>query len=113
MAKSRTRDRIGEEDIAAIIAAVARHPGGADRETIAKALPRKLAPRTLQFWLKNLIDDGRLRSEGAKRAVRYHVPATTITTAAPVTTLPETETAAVVPVSPVGAAIQQYLSKPV
>jgi hypothetical protein len=114
MAKSRTRDRIGEEDIAAIIAAVARHPGGADRETIAKALPRKLAPRTLQFWLKNLVDDGRLRSEGAKRAVRYHVPATTITTA-PVTTLPETETeaAAVVPVSPVGAAIQQYLSKPV
>jgi hypothetical protein len=114
MAKSRTRDRIGEEDIAAIIAAVAHHPSGADRETIAKALPRKLAPRTLQFWLKNLVGDGRLRIEGVKRAVRYHAapsPAPLV----PGATLPETETEApvVVPVSPVGAAIQQYLSQPV
>jgi hypothetical protein len=111
MAKSRTRDRVGEDDIAAIIAAVERYPGGADRETIAKAMPRKLAPRTLQFWLKNLVDDGRLRSEGVKRAVRYHVPTMTAARASVAET--ETEAAAVVPVSPVGAAIQQYLGQPV
>jgi hypothetical protein len=113
MPKSRIRDRVGEDDVAAMIAAVERYPGGASRENIAKALPRKLAPRTLQFWLKNLVESGRLTSDGVKRAVRYHLPTTT--SPAPGTTVPETETgaAAVVPVSPVGAAIQQYLSKPV
>jgi len=115
MPKSRTRDRVREDDVAAIIAAVERYPAGARRENIAKALPRKLAPRTLQFWLKNLIESGRLTSDGVKRAVRYHLPTTTLSALAPGTTVPETETgaAAVVPVSPVGAAIQQYLSKPV
>lgn len=74
MPKSRTRDRVGEDDVAAIIAAVARYPGGAGRENIAAALPRKLASRTLQFWLKNLVESGRLTSKGVKRAVKYHVP---------------------------------------
>lgn len=115
MPERRIRDRIGEDDVAAIIAAVGRHPGGASRETIAKALPRKLAPRTLQFWLKNLVESGRLRSEGVKRAVRYHLPTTMTAALAPDATVPETETGAavVVPVSPVGAAIRNYLSKPV
>lgn len=111
MPKRRTRDRIGEDDIAAIIAAVERYPGGASRDNIVKALPRKLAPRTLQFWLKSLVESGRLTSEGIKKGARYHVPAAL----APGATVPERETgaAAAVPVSPVGAAIQDYLSKPV
>jgi hypothetical protein len=113
MPKKRTRDRIEEADIAAIIAAVERHPSGASRENIVTALPRKLAPRTLQFWLKNLVESGRLTSEGAKRGTRYFLP--TAAAPGPGTTVPEAETGAavVVPVSPVGAAIQQYLSKPV
>src|ERR1035438_740492 len=112
MPKSRTRDRVGEDDIAAIIAAVVRYPGGAGRETIAEAMPRKLAPRTLQFWLKNLVESGRLTSEGVKRAVKYHLPAAA--GAAPGATPTEpAEAAAVVPVSGAGAAIQHHLSKPV
>lgn len=75
MAKKHSRERVGEQDIAAIIAAVERHPAGASRENITKALSRKLAPRTLQFWLKNLVESGRLTSEGVNRAIRYHIPA--------------------------------------
>src|ERR1700722_14853721 len=74
MAKKITRDRISERDIAEIIAAVERHPSGASRDDIAKGLPRKLAPRTLQFWLRNLVASGRLSSEGAKRGMRYYLP---------------------------------------
>ncbi len=112
MPKNRTRDRVGEDDIAAIIAAVERHPGGASRENIAGALPRQLAPRTLQFWLKNLVESERLESKGVKRAVRYHLP--TSAPVAPDATVPETETGAVplVPVSRAGAAVQSHLSKP-
>jgi Fic/DOC family protein len=112
MPKNRTRDRVGEDDIAAIIAAVERHPGGASRENIAGALPRKLAPRTLQFWLKNLVESERLESKGVKRAVRYHLPASA--PVAPDATVPETETGAapLVPVSRAGAAVQRHLSKP-
>jgi hypothetical protein len=110
MPKSRTRDRVGEDDVAAIIAAVARYPGGAGRENIAAALPRKLASRTLQFWLKNLVESGRLTSKGVKRAVKYHVPPPEA--AAALTTAPE-ETAPAIPVSRAAAAIQRHLLQPV
>ena len=106
MAKNGRRDRVGEADIAAIIAAVERHPHGASREDIAAALPRKLKPRTLQFTLKNLVKSERLATEGVNRALKYRLP----TTAPPETT----ETApAVVPISRAGAAVQRYVSKPV
>jgi len=52
--------RIAEEDIAEILAAVARHPGGARRADIAKSLPQELAQRTLQFRLRSLVQAGRL-----------------------------------------------------
>jgi alkylhydroperoxidase/carboxymuconolactone decarboxylase family protein YurZ len=110
MPKSRIRDRVVEDDIAAIIAAVARYPGGAGRENIAEAMPRKLAPRTLQFWLKNLVESGRLTSEGVKRAVKYHLPAAPPPDATP---SEPAEAVAVVPDSGAGAAIQHHLSKPV
>lgn len=110
MPKNRTRDRVGEGDIAAIIAAVRQYPSGAKRENIAAALTRKLAPRTLQFWLKKLVESGRLTSDGVKRAVKYHLP--TAAAVAPGTTIPE-ETAPVIPVSRAGAAIQRHLLRPV
>jgi len=114
MPKKRTRDRVGEDDVAAIIAAVERFPSGASREDIAEALPRKLAPRTLQFWLKNLVESGRLTSDGVKRAVKYHLPAPPPPMGVPGAISSEpAEGAAVVPVSVAGGAIQHYLSKPV
>jgi hypothetical protein len=109
MPNKRTRDRIGEGDITAIIAAVGRYPGGASRETIAEALPRKLAPRTLQFWLRNLVESGRLTSEGVKRAVKYHLPRAMVT---PGTTIPE-EAMPVIPLSRAATAIQRHLLLPV
>ncbi len=112
MPKNRTRDRVGEDDITAIIAAVERYPSGASRENIAAALPRKLAPRTLQFWLKNLVESGRLTSQGLKRAVKYHLPAAAAAAAVATSSEPA-EAAGVVPVSGAGGAIQLYLSKPV
>lgn len=104
--------QIGEKDLAAILAAVGRHPGGAHREEIARALPRKMAPRTLQFWLKNLVGSGRLRTTGVKRSVRYHLPPVT---AAPeeVTPAETPETVPPIPISRAGAEIQSYVGKPV
>ena len=114
MAKPRIRDRVEENDIAAIITAVARHPTGADRETIAEALPRKLASRTLQFWLRKLVEDERLNTQGVKRAVKYHLPPP-VTPGAAVAALAETDTDAtvVVPISSSGAAVRRHLSNPV
>src|SRR5271165_5337138 len=97
--------QIDEKDFAAILAAVARYSGGASRADIAKALPQKLAPRTLQFRLRSLVQAGRLKPEGESRAVKYHLPAAVV--AAPLTTAPE-ETAPAIPVSRAGAAIQRH-----
>lgn len=108
----RKRDRVGEADIAAILAAVEHQPGGASREDIAAALPRKLKPRTLQFRLKNLVESGRLTTEGVNRAIRYRSPTTA---PAPASAPPEAVeiSPVVVPVSRDGAAIQHYVGKPV
>jgi hypothetical protein len=70
--------QIHEKDFAAILAAVARHPGGASRVDIAKALPQKLSPRTLQFRLRSLVEAGCLKPEGESRAVKYHLLAAAI-----------------------------------
>lgn len=103
--------QIDEKDFAAILAAVALYPGGASRADIAKALPQKLAPRTLQFRLRSLVEAGRLKPEGESRAVKYHLLAAAAVVA-PLTTAPE-ETAPAIPVSRAGAAIQRHLLQPV
>lgn len=66
--------RIPDQDTAAILAAVEKHPEGASRAEIAKALRRKIPPRTLQFRLRSLVEEGRLVIEGASRAARYRLP---------------------------------------
>jgi hypothetical protein len=67
--------RIPDKETAAILAAVEKHPEGASRAEIQKALRRKIPPRTLQFRLRNLVEEGRLVTEGESRAVRYRLPA--------------------------------------
>ena len=64
--------QIGEEDLAAILTALGGHPGGAHREEIARVLPRKMALRILQFWLKHLVESGCLRTTGIKRSRHLH-----------------------------------------
>jgi len=43
--------------------AIEKHPEGASRAEIEKALRRKIPPRTLQFRLRSLVEEGRLVTE--------------------------------------------------
>ena len=103
--------QIDEKDNETILSAVARHPDGASREQIARELLRKLAVRTLQFRLRNLVKARRLEMEGVGRGVRYHLPAVAAEPSAGKTE--PAEATNVVPVSRAGAAIQKYLNRPV
>ena len=105
--------QIDEEDFAAILAVVERHPGGASRAEIARALLQELAPRTLQFRLRNLVRAGRLIPEGGGRAVKYRLPAAPAARGPIVEETAEEGAEVVVPVSAKGAAIQRYIRKPV
>jgi hypothetical protein len=67
--------RIPDKETAAILAVVEKHPEGASRAEIAKAFRRKIPPRTLQFRLRSLVEEGLLVTEGASRAARYRLPA--------------------------------------
>jgi Fic family protein len=66
--------RIPDKDTEAILAAVEKHPEGASRIEIEKALRPKIPSRTLQFRLRSLVEEGRLVTEGASRAARYRLP---------------------------------------
>ena len=55
----------------ALLNAVAQFPDGAGIEQIEAALASRPARRSLQRWLTDLIDQGRLRKEGLGRATRY------------------------------------------
>ena len=63
-----------EEELASIIEIVRKSPAGARRSDIASAL-KDVPQRTLQFWLKSLVDDGRLIQEGRGPAARYRIAA--------------------------------------
>jgi hypothetical protein len=65
---------IEEPDLVPIIDVVRQNPDGVPLSAIAAAMPQ-IPQRTLQRWLKRLVDDGRLRQEGAARAARYRMPA--------------------------------------
>jgi hypothetical protein len=82
--------RIPEESLVAILRAVEGFPDGASLSDITEALEPKLAPRTLQYRLKYLVDAGRLIREGeGRRWAKYRLPAAA-----------EEETGAVVPEKP-------------
>lgn len=65
--------RLRQEDLASVIDIVRQNPKGARRSDIATALKR-VPQRTLQYWLKSLVDEGRLTQEGKGPAARYQVP---------------------------------------
>ena len=64
---------IQEDNLNSVIEIVRRIPGGARRSEIAKAL-KDVPQRTLQYWLKALVDNGRLNKEGKGPATRYRLP---------------------------------------
>jgi hypothetical protein len=106
--------RIPEEGLAAILSAVKSHADGASLSDITDALKPKLAPRTLQYRLRYLVDAGRLIKEGEGRWAKYRLPpaqpgagegASAAKGAA--------EAEAAVPLSSGSAEIRRYLGQPV
>jgi hypothetical protein len=103
---------IKEEDNAAILAAIGRHPGGASRGDIERYLPEALAPRTLQFRLRNLVNAGRLVTEGVGRALKYRLSSEVSSTQATRAEAAQEE-ATVVPISAAGREVLRCVSRPV
>ncbi len=104
--------QIKEEDNAAILAAVERHPGGASRGDVERALPKELAPRTLQFRLRNLVNAGRLFTEGEGRALKYRLPREEAPQKSARVEAAQEE-ATVVPISAAGSEVRRYVNRPV
>jgi DNA-binding HxlR family transcriptional regulator len=65
--------RLREEDLASVVDVVRQSTDGARRSDIAKAL-KEVPQRTLQYWLKGLVEDGRLTRRGKGPAARYRLP---------------------------------------
>jgi Fic family protein len=64
--------RLREKDLASVVDVVRQSTDGARRSDIAKAL-KEVPQRTLQYWLKGLVEDGRLMQEGKGPAARYRL----------------------------------------
>jgi transposase-like protein len=106
--------RLGEEDLASVVDIVRQSTGGARRSDIAKALKR-VPQRTLQYWLKSLVEDGRLTQEGKGPAARYLLPAVIEEqkeTRAPQARAEQEKPEVVVPLSTESKKICEYLQQP-
>ncbi|HEY1501283.1 MAG TPA: DUF1488 family protein [Acidobacteriaceae bacterium] len=64
--------RLREEDLASVVDVVRDSPDGARRSDIAQVL-KDVPRRTLQYWLKGLVEDRRLTQEGKGPAARYRL----------------------------------------
>src|ERR1700683_5410263 len=105
--------RIPEADLAAILEIVESHANGASLRDITTALKPQLAPRTLQYRLKYLVDKGRLLTEGeGRRWAKYRVPPSQAATEVVAAAKPAAEEEAAVPLSPSSAEIRRYLEQP-
>ena len=102
-----------EQDLAAIVDVVRRNADGVTAREIANALPADRSVRTLQYRLQRLVEDGRLIRKGERRSTKYHLPAEAARAGA---IAPEREgwgqDEAVIPLSEISAAIQDYLRLP-
>jgi len=108
--------RVGDiaEDLAAIVEFVRQSANGARSGEIAEAL-KEIPQRTLQRWLKSLVESGRLAQQGKGPAARYRLPViveeqkqTIAQQAGPEEGKPE----AAVPLSAESAQIRDYLRQP-
>jgi hypothetical protein len=75
-------------------------------------LTPKPAPRTLQFWLKHLVEAGRLTREGEARATRYSLPRARQDSVAHAATAPTGADQVVISLSKASETTRMYLSQP-
>ncbi|MBI2603377.1 MAG: Fic family protein [Deltaproteobacteria bacterium] len=94
--------RIPEEALQVIEAAARRHPEGVTAKQISRNLKEAIPLRTLQYRLKYLVDNKRLVKEGEGRWAKYLLPQS-------IEALAEVS----MPLSKIGAEIQNYVRKPV
>src|SRR4051812_16839756 len=71
MAKRRMKDIA--EDLLTVVDFVRQNADGARSSEITRAL-KEVPQRTLQRWLKGLVEEGRLTQEGKGPAARYRLP---------------------------------------
>src|SRR5271156_25381 len=114
MAKRRGKDIA--EDLAAVVDFLRQSADGARSSEIAKAL-NEVPQRTLQRWLKGLVEEGRIAQEGKGPAARYRLPRAAAeeqkeTEARQVTPSEEKTEEAVVPLSAESKKIREHLRQP-
>jgi hypothetical protein len=101
---------IPEAELAAIEDAVRSLGGRATVREIEEVLPIAIPRRTLQYRLKNLVDAGRLLREGHRRWTKYRLPPSEDEASGEERVIGARDV--VLPLSPAGAEMQQYLRRP-
>jgi hypothetical protein len=105
-----------KDELASIIDIVRKSPTGARRSDIEGVL-HGVPQRTLQFWLRSLVNDGRLIQEGRGPAARYQIAAPVEAQPKPTTDQPAVEEEKLpdvdIPVSDKSKQTREYLRQPV
>ena len=106
--------KVPEQELDAIVAIAAAHPGGVQAVTIQEELATRLPPSMLQRRLALLVEHGRLIPEGRGRGRRYQLPAGTgqVNIALPALEV-EGKGETYVPISPEGKAVRDFVRLPV
>ena len=106
---------VRRNDLDLVVDIVRQSTDGARRSDIAKAL-KDVPQRTLQYWLKTLVDDERLMQEGKGPAARYRLRGAIVkpeeTVAQQAGSDEEKPEEAVVPLSAESKKIRDYLRQP-
>jgi hypothetical protein len=105
--------QIPEKALQKIEAVVAAHPKGVNIQELKLQLEGHIANRTLQYRLKQLVDQGRIVKEGEKRWTKYRLPTVEEGHQSAVSTGETAEPTLELPISKEAAEIQQYVRKPV
>ena len=107
--------RLRDEELRSVLDVVRQSPNGARVREIVEALKNKAPRRTLQYWLKSLVEEGRLIKEGERGGARYRFPAAVEEqkkTVARQATPEERPEEATVPLSAESTKICEYLGQP-
>jgi Fic family protein len=105
--------KVKQEELEAMVQAVALHPDGVGIETLLESTELRISRRTWQRRLSQLVEAGRLVTEGEGRAIRYRLAANRgrLQVTLPVPAV-EFYGEAYVPLSPEGGEIKSYVRQP-